>query len=124
MNRRRLRTFSIAREAEAVRDSPFGRISPGTLCISCRLGAEGCSAAGNSPASLAFTATCLLLQCFPLIMRISSPGHPRKDQTPVVILIRVSVQTASEWALRHAGLTRVRLCYPLLVSLALLAEIR
>src|ERR1700745_418156 len=124
MNRRRLRTFSIAREAEAVRDSTFGRISSGTLCISCRLGAEGCSADGNSPASLAFTATCLSLQCFPLIMRISSPGQPQKDETSLVSLMRIYVQTESEWAVRHAGLTRVRLCYPLPVSLALLAEIR
>src|SRR6266849_11140437 len=119
-----LRTFSIAREAEAVRDSTFSTISSGTFCMNCRLAGEVGSEAGSSPALPAFTATCLLPQHFRSTMRICSLWQSPKDQTSLVILTRVFAQTAPEWARQHVGLTRVHLRYRLRVSLAMLEEIR
>src|SRR6202008_844799 len=99
-----LRIFLIARVAEAVRDSTFGTISSGTLCMNCRLDAEEGSADGSSLALPPFTATSLLRQCFRSTMRICSLWSSRKDQTSLVILTRAFVQTAPEWARRRVGL--------------------
>src|ERR1700758_5874975 len=118
-----LRTFSIARGAEAVRDSTFGTISSGTFCMNCRLAGEVGSGAGSSLALPAFTATCLLPPYFRSTTRICSLWSSRKDQTSLVILTRVFVQTAPGWARQHVGSTRVHLRYRLPVSLGTLDAI-
>src|SRR5690242_1320258 len=117
MNHLDLRTFSIGKEAEAVRDSTFGTISSGTLFMNCRLGAEKRTADGSS---------------------LALPAHSNVPFTPVlsfdnadlrsliiserpnliVILTRVFVQTAREWALQHAGL--IRLHFPQYLGLIFL----
>src|SRR5262249_45841559 len=117
MNLPRIRTPSIARDTEAARDLTFGITSLRMLFMSCLSDAGATSVAGRFLQLAAFTATSLLLQCFPLTTRVFNPSLRRNGQILSAILIRVFVQTGGEWALPHAGSIRVHLRYRLLVNL-------
>src|ERR1700741_4226788 len=123
MNLPRLRTLSIERATEAVRDSTSAIILSRTLFTTCLLDADATSAAGRFLLSPTFTATSHLLQCFRSTMQICNPWRLLRGQTLSAIPTQVFVQTGLEWELRRAGLILVRLRYPRPVSLVMLDEI-
>src|SRR5271165_6917111 len=97
-----LKTFLIARAAEARRILTFGIISWQMSSTSC-LDADVYWVAGRPRLLPAFTAASHLPQCSISTMPLCNRCLPRNVRTLLATLTRVSARMGPEWVLCHAG---------------------